>query len=399
MSERQPRLIHLADYGTVYPGSFIPMVTALGRAARTRGWEVVLVFPESARGRDWMGALEAEGLGPRIIELGAAGGAARWIPAFAGEATLGRMQGHVTRDIDALLSEHAGPTILHTQFTMFDMPAAQAARRHPAARVVWHEQSARPGGVLGELGSRLRYRLFGRDVASILCVAPDIADTVARQGGGARTSVVRNAVDTERFAPAASARRSAAREALGVSADATLLLLFGTHWERKGGDLFLEAFRRLQASRSDGRSLRGVIVGGDTARGAVEAAGLASAVTVLDPAREVEDLYAAADVFLSPSRAEGMPFAVLECLAVGLPVVASDIPGQAAIAESIAACRLTSLEPASIAGAVADVLALDEVQRRQELAAARDWIVANAGLDWWSRTVMDVYDRIVVDIG
>lgn len=395
MSERQPRLIHLADYGTVYPGSFIPMVTALGRAARGRGWDVVLVFPESARGRDWMGALDAEGLDPRIIELGAARGPARWIPAFAGAATLGRLRGHVTRDLDALLCEHAGPTILHTQFTMFDIPAVEAARRHPAAHVVWHEQSARPRGVPGELGSRLRYRLFGRDVESILCVAPDIAATVARQGGGARTAVVRNAVDTERFAPAALARRSAARDKLGVDADAIVLLQFGTHWERKGGDLFLEAFRLLVASRSDARQLRGVIVGGDSARRAVDAAGLADEVTVLEPQREVENLYAAADVFLSPSRAEGMPFAVLECLAVGLPVVASDIPGQAAIAESIAACRLTRLDPASIAGAIADVLSLDEAQRRQELAAARRWIVANAGLDWWSRTVLDAYDRIV----
>lgn len=393
MPDRPLRLLHLADYAAVYPGSFIPMVTALGRAARDRGWEVGLVFPASARGRAWMETLEAEGLGPRTIELGAAAGPARWVPAFAAEATLARVSGRVASEVAALLPEHGGPAILHTQFTMFDMPAVHAARRHAGAHVVWHEQSARPTGIVGETGSRLRYRLVGRDVAAILCVAPDIAETVARQGGGARTSVVRNAIDTDRFAPSALARREAAREALGIDRTATVLLAFGTHWERKGGDLFLEAFRILAASRDD--ALRGIIVGGSAARAAVEAARLSPAISVCEPTAEVEDLYAAADVFLSPSRAEGMPFAVLEALAVGRSVVASDIPGQAAIASAVTACRLAALEPASIAAAVDEVLSLDDARRREELASARDWIVANAGLGWWSQTVMDAYDRIL----
>ncbi|HLW96104.1 MAG TPA: glycosyltransferase family 4 protein [Solirubrobacteraceae bacterium] len=393
MPDRPLRLLHLADYAAVYPGSFIPMVTALGRAARDRGWEVSLVFPAAARGRAWMETLEAEGLGPRTIELGAGAGPARWLPAFAGEATFSRAAGRVAREVASLLPERGGPAILHTQFTMFDMPAVHAARRQTGARVVWHEQSARPTGIVGEAGSRLRYRLFGRDVAAILCVAPDIAETVARQGGGARTSVVRNAVDTDRFAPAALARREAAREALGIDGAATVLLAFGTHWERKGGDLFLEAFRILAASR--GGALRGLIVGGSAARSAVGAARLSGAVNVLEPTAEVEDLYAAADVFLSPSRAEGMPFAVLEALAVGRSVVASDIPGQAAIASAVAACRLAALEPGSIAAAVEELLSLDEARHREELASAREWIVANAGLGWWSRTVMDTYDRVL----
>jgi len=143
------------------------------------------------------------------------------------------------------MAEYPGPTILHTQFTMFDIPAAQAARTAERARVIWHEQSARPGGRIGELGGTLHYHLFARDVSAFVCVAPDIAEVVARQGGGDRVRVLPNAVDTRRFSPDCLDRRLAVRQDLGLPPQAVVLLLFGAHWERKGGDVFLATIRAL----------------------------------------------------------------------------------------------------------------------------------------------------------
>jgi len=398
VSSRPPRIIHLANYGASYAGSFIPMVMALARSVRARGWSAELVFPESARGREWLSSFEEAGVPYHVLDLGAGGGGARWAAAFATEATAGRWQGHVARWIAELLAADPGPTVLHTQFTLFDMPAAEAARSAPATRVVWHEQSARPDGLVGEVGGALRYRLFARNVSAILCVAPDIAEVVARQGAGDRASVLPNAVDTERFSPARLSRRDAVRESLGVAPDATMLLHFGWHWERKGGDVYLATVRSLLAG-TDPPALRAFTVGGEPARSAVAAARLEDAVTVLAPTAHVEDLYAAADVFVSPSRAEGMPFAVLEALAVGVPVVASDIPGQAVIARSVPSCWVTALRPHAIAEAIREVLALDPALRELRREASRDWILANAGLEWWSRTLLATYDRVLSTAG
>jgi glycosyltransferase involved in cell wall biosynthesis len=391
---RPPRIIHLANYGASYVGSFIPMVMALARAVRARGWSAELVFPESARGRDWLSAFDEAGVPYHVLDLGATGGGARWAAAFATEATAGRWHGRVAHWIAELLAADPGPTVLHTQFTLFDMPAAQAARSAPATRVVWHEQSARPDGLVGEVGGALRYRLFARDVSAILCVAPDIAEVVARQGAGERASVLPNAVDTERFSPARLSRRSAVRERLGVAPDATVLLHFGWHWERKGGDLYLAAIRSLLEGPAP-LALRAFTVGGEPARSAVAAANLDGSVTVLAPTEHVEDLYAAADVFVSPSRAEGMPFAVLEALAVGIPVVASNIPGQAVIARSVPSCRLTAPSARATAEVIREVLALDPTVRSRQREQARAWILANAGLDWWSQALLATYDRVL----
>jgi glycosyltransferase involved in cell wall biosynthesis len=58
----------------------------------------------------------------------------------------------------------------------------------------------------------------------------------------------------------------------------------------------------------------------------IAASGNPAAVRLLGWREDVPELLTAADAFVFPSRTEGMPNAVLEALAAGLPVVASDIP-------------------------------------------------------------------------
>src|SRR5437899_1917305 len=68
------RIVHLADYGALYGGSFVPMLRALAIEARRRGHDPVMRFSERARGRNWLPELEmvadvgflAPGRGPRV---------------------------------------------------------------------------------------------------------------------------------------------------------------------------------------------------------------------------------------------------------------------------------------------------------------------------------------------
>ena len=103
-------------------------------------------------------------------------------------------------------------------------------------------------------------------------------------------------------------------------------LHFGRQWELKGGDVFLETMARLRAGPFPGliaMSPRG----GEPARALAAELGLGGALLTPDDVNDVRDLYAASDVLMATSRGEGMPLTVLEALAGGLPVVASDIPG------------------------------------------------------------------------
>lgn len=357
------RLVHLAHYPAQYPGSFVPMLRAALGAASGRGWDVEAVLGSDSHGCGWVEELRAEGIPVRLVELD------------------GRLR--LRRDLAELLAEASGPTILHTHFTAFDVPAALAAVRRRDAGVVWHLHSPARSDAVGRLRGFAKSGLAGRLADRILCVSPDRAAAAIAQGAPrSRVRFFPNAIDASAFGTATAEERLAARRTLGLPEDGVMLLHFGWDWERKGGDLFLDAVRIL-AGR--GRPLTAVSVGG---RAAAELA-------TPPPGAPVRTLYAAADVFVSPSRAEGMPFAILEALASSVPVVASDLPGQAAIGGGLGACRVTPLDARALADAIESLLDRGPEAAARDAAEAVERVRAEYDLAPWSARLLGLYDEIL----
>ena len=365
------RLFHLADYHGSYAGSFIPMLRAALLAARDRGWQVEVGFTPVARGRGWLTELEAEGVPVRIAPGESIRDLARWV-------TL-------------LLAEDPGPTVVHTHFTAFDVPAALAALRRRDDVVVWHLHSRAQPEIRARVTNMVKYGLFGRAVDRILCVAPDLA-AAARQrlAPGRKVDFFPNAIDTARFPLVSPERRAAARRQLDVPPSGEIVLHLGWDWERKAGDLFLRAVASLTPDRD---RLVPVTVGAGPEARTLGAQLELERLRILEPTDRVQDLYAAADVLASPSRAEGMPFSVAEALCMGVGVVASDIPGHRAICEKVTACRLTSLDPAELATGIRATLDRSPGETEREGREARQSIVARMDLEVWAAKVIDVYDE------
>jgi glycosyltransferase involved in cell wall biosynthesis len=365
------RLLHLADFGSPYPGSFIPVLMHLLCAARDRGWSGEAVFSESASGRPWLDELDAAGIKWRIAP--------------------DVRRRHLAGWVKGLLDEEDTPTILHTHFTRFDIPAALAARRRSDAQVIWHLHSPLPRSLAMRTRNRIKLTTLGRTVAAIVCVAPDVRDQVIRRGAPrAKVHVLPNAIDTDRFPLATAEDRSQARTKLGLPADDTVLLHLGWDWHRKGGDIFLDAVASLRSGMNQ-RPVVGATVGGEDD----ENRDWPADIVTLKPTSDVQSLYAAADAFVSPSRSEGQPYAVMEALSCGTPVVASDLPGHAALADGVPGFRIVPGEDAAgVAAAVQSLLARDEPTARAEAAAAHEAIVARFGADAWSNDLLDFYQRL-----
>ncbi len=140
-------------------------------------------------------------------------------------------------------------------------------------------------------------------------------------------------VDTAVFRPPASEdERAAAIQSLGAQvgagAAARFVLFVGRLDRQKDPMLLLDSFASLARQRGD---LHLVVVGDGSLRQKVEERiaelGLAGRVHLLGPrpAAEIAALLRGADLFLLTSAYEGMPIAVLEALASGVPVVSTAV--------------------------------------------------------------------------
>jgi glycosyltransferase involved in cell wall biosynthesis len=122
--------------------------------------------------------------------------------------------------------------------------------------------------------------------------------------------------------------RDAEFEPVPPNADAADFLYIGMMRDLKGPDLFIGALAR--AERLAGRRLSAVMVGaGDDLpkyKAQVAALGLSDRIVFHDPMR-AREAFALAKTIVVPSRAEAMPYIVLEALAAGLPMIATSVGG------------------------------------------------------------------------
>jgi glycosyltransferase involved in cell wall biosynthesis len=368
------RLIHLAEYGGPYGGSFVPIIHGVLSAAEERGWTAEAIFPERAQGRDWFAELERAGISARLAPTGTRRELIRWL--------------------EALVAGHDAPLLLHTHFTTFDIPALKVARPRTRTGVFWHihTDSVR-------LGVRLRrgakLALLGSRVDRILTPAESLAERIARWAPRANVEAVSNAVDASRFPLASPADRSRARAEFGLPPDRKVILHFGWNWHLKGGELFLRTVKGLAEAGHEGFVAL-------ESRGGPEAERLASRlqlrdiVRVVGPVANAGRLFAAADVFVSTSPAEGgLPFAIIEALCSGTPVVATDIPPHRQLGRDISACRLAPPDPNSLASAIVTTLERDPLDAAGEAALARSKVLERYGLEDWVERMFQRYEEVL----
>jgi glycosyltransferase involved in cell wall biosynthesis len=117
------------------------------------------------------------------------------------------------------------------------------------------------------------------------------------------------------------------RATLGVLSDAAMILWVGRLDPVKGLSTLLDALR-LMAEEMNAHLY---LAGGGPLRDRLEQQArrlqLTSRVHFLGPRTDVPALLKAADVFVFPSRTEGLPNALLEAMAAGRPIVTTDVPG------------------------------------------------------------------------
>jgi glycosyltransferase involved in cell wall biosynthesis len=205
--------------------------------------------------------------------------------------------------------------------------------------------------------------------------------------------VIPNAVATPE--PLGARERAALRAELGVVDGAPLLIAVGRLVPQKAPLDLVRAFAQV---RTLGPAPALWIVGRgrleDSLAREIARLGIGDRVRMLGLRSDVPRLLAASDVFVSASHWEGLPVAVLEAMAVGLPVVATgvgDVPRALGVDSGVLP---SPRDPAAIARAVAQLIA-DPARRRQLGARGRERVRAHFGTRAWAERHMALYTEVV----
>ncbi|MGV3658734.1 MAG: glycosyltransferase family 4 protein [Prosthecobacter sp.] len=230
---------------------------------------------------------------------------------------------------------------------------------------------------------------------------------------GPRSQIIGNGVDCVQFAPATADERAAARRRLGLPEDAPVVVTMGGVVPRKRIDLLIEAWPQVLHRFPTAR----LVIAGTLGRRATfndaapsledyarkietMVAALPNPASVLltaEQVREVDTYLKAADVFAFTSEREGLPNAVLEAMACGLPCVLCPFAGFPPPGEEfgnpLEHYLPSAAEPAAIATEIIQLL--ENREKRETIGtAARQLVERTQNLPMILNQWEDLYRKI-----
>jgi len=335
-------------------------VRELGERLRARGHDAVALSPaRQAPSVSWVRRV----------------GAPLNVPYNASNAPISPWPG-TFRNVRAELGDF-GPDVVHVHEPLTPSASMFAVLAGVAPAVATFHSGADRSRLFDLAAPALRR--LARRLAVCIAVSERAASFVRARIGGAYR-VIPNGADVARFEKA---------EPADLGPGGPRILFVGRLHERKGFPTLVSAFGILAAERDD---VRLVVAGDGEDRTAIERlpATARSRVTMLGAVRN-EDLppyHAACDVLVAPSvGGESFGMILVEAMAAGLPVIASDIPGyDEVIADGIDGLLVPPRAPVSLAEAIGRVLKDPGLGARLgEAARARarrfDWSVVTEELE------------------
>ncbi|CAN5866841.1 N/A [soil metagenome] len=214
--------------------------------------------------------------------------------------------------------------------------------------------------------------------------------------GGQKISVVERGRDGAALGMPTAERRAAVRRQESIATEAKVFISVGRQEYQKGHRFLLMAMATV--GEADPSALLLIVgrAGHATGElnGLVAELGLEGVVRFLGHRDDVGDLLAASDVFVFPSLFEGLGGAAIEAMALGLPVIASDIPAlREATGGDSAAVLVPPEHPELLADAML-TLSRDRPKREQLGAGGRQAFLERFQSEDAHRRLLELLERI-----
>jgi glycosyltransferase involved in cell wall biosynthesis len=314
--------------------------------------------------------LLADQVAPKLLELGCT-----WHPIHPGFNSIDLLKvARFTRGADATLSELDGSfdAVLACGVVLTHPHTVNAVHfvHGPWLRSPYHNARQQSGlqswyqYAFSALNARWEKQTFGR-ARHVVAVSEMVRQELREIGvPDDKISVVVNGVDLREFSPG-----RADRDALGLPEDVLLGLFVG---DIKSPIKNLDTVLRALVHVSDAHLAVAGTADGSPYPSLAADLGVADRVHFLGFRRDVSQLMRAADVFLLPSRRDSCPLVLLEALASGLPVIASQNVGNANLLGNSGGFVLDDPEDADTLATHLSTLAGDASLRASMGRTARD---------------------------
>lgn len=298
-----------------------------------------------------------------------------------GDATvLGHVMGRIAKSNADVVHGHGAKGGAYARLAFLSPRAVRAYTPHGGSLLFGHDSLAGKFYLTTEKLLMLRGDLF-------LFESAYSGDVFRRKIGTPKglVRIVHNGVSRKEFAP------------IVARAEATDLVFLGELRPVKGIDVLVDAIARL---KRDGRLVTVTLVGDGPERAAlqaqVERLNLTDAIQ-FRPAMPAREAQALGRIMVVPSRAESLPYVVLEAAAAGVPLIATRVGGIPEIYGPLS----DNLVPADDSGALVDAIAraLDRPDVTAEIArGVRERVSASFSVDVMVDGILSAYETALVNL-
>ena len=302
------------------------------------------------------------------------------------------------REVEHIVAERR-PDLVHTSLFEADLAGRLGARlaHTPVVSTLANEsygdmhRKEFPGRRIKLLGAQAADAATARLTRRLHAVSKHVADVMAvrLRYPRHRIDVIPRGRDERTLGRRTEERRELARHQLGIDPSVPIVLAIARQEWAKGLDVFIETLAPVRHQFPNARYL----VAGRPANASkslharLRGTNDASAFTFLGARTDVAELLCAADVFVLPSRREGLPGALLEAMALECPAVVSDLPQIREVVDETTAILVPADHVAKLEQAIRSSLE-DPTTSRERAVAARSRFVTNF-------TVEPVADKMI----
>jgi len=280
------------------------------------------------------------------------------------------------------------PSVVHTHGIRSDLLAAITLDDYSTVCTVHNVPSTdyrlRYGSLQGRIMAITHSLAFSRIDAPVAC-SHSVSEALKTS-----TWTIRNGIDASNWTPSDPGERAEVRKRLGLPLDETVFLFVGPFIDRKRPRALISGF--LESPVADSGRL--VMVGdGPLHEESRQQVSGTDAVVLPGFVKSVQPYIAAADYYVSPSMAEGLPLGVLEALGSGLPVCLSDIPPHREIlaVDPLAGVLFSNRDPTEIARGMTEITSSDHSRLS---TAARGIVMDELNADRMAQEYGELYDSL-----